>query len=722
MTNDNDYKPTRFKPKKEAQTKWDLDRTIIWDVESHDWSKPLVIGALEPDGTYREFSENPIRDFGDYAMKSTHRNYRFVSHNGGGYDHGFILDYLLDYASNTYNWNILETNGDLFYLKIEDEHGKPRHFQDSIKIMPRSLENLADSFANVGKLSPDKVDIHNLPSQLSDLNRDEREELSKYLKRDCVALRQCLEEFTKIIRDLTDGKVGPQLTVASTALAVYQCHFMTQEKLENGLKQSDAHIEEKVRESYYGGRTEVFKQRAHKEDGPFYHYDVNSLFPHCYTNFKLPTGKTHYVENPDPDILDWDDLGGFVRINAEVNQDVTIPVLPNRYKPESANAEKVLFPTGPITGWYSMREVRYAKEIGQFDSLHIDEAVLSRLEYCFQKFGTAMYDLKKKIDKEKNPARYKVVKFCLNSPYGKFGMEREQSKIKRIDPHSKDFPPEGATTLGKNKGRERKLFHAGVFKTDDKAKASYIIPRISSAITAQARIEMHKWFMKCKQLGGDIWYCDTDSIVTNVKLPQTDVTDELGMMDHEHTLTEGVFCRPKTYAEITTEGSNVIKGKGMRDINKDTEYNDALSAEDMIEAFDTDTPEMIEVSWRGPEGLMTSLKNQAGGISVKEYSRSLSGWDDKRRHINDTTSLPLNMAELWRRETEKAQADHRRAKENQMLQARFGGSPAKDSYGVVEDTYAEYDDTLSAAENKREQFKQQKQEAIDHAHKRERYN
>jgi hypothetical protein len=141
----------------------------------------------------------------------------------------------------------------------------------------------------------------------------------------------------------------------------------------------------------------------------------------------------------------------------------------------------------------------------------------------------------------------------------------------------------------------------------------------------------------------------------------------------------------------------------------------------MIDAFDNDNPGKISASWRGPEGLKTTLKNDAGGISVKEYSRSLSGWDDKRRHINDTTSIPLNMAELWRKETRKAQAKHRNAKVNEMLQSRFGGSPSKDGYGIVEDQDAEADSSLSAAENKREQFKQQKREAIDEQHRRKRY-
>lgn len=711
----------RFQPKSEAKTYWDLDRTVIWDVEAHDWSEPVAIGALEPDGTYTEFTENPIKQFGNYVMQSRFRNYRFVSHNGGGYDHGFILDYLIDYCNDLYEWNSLETNGDIFYIEVRDEHDKPRHFQDSIKVMPRSLERLADSFADAGKLDPDHVDISDLPSDVTQLTDKERTELSKYLKRDCVALRQCLESFTEIINSLTDGKVGLQLTVASTAMATYQCHFMEDENISGGIPHCSRENEEKIRESYYGGRTEVFKQRAFAEDGPFYHYDVNSLFPHCYTNFKLPTGKPHHVTDPDEDILDKDMLGGAVRINAEIDSKIDIPVLPNRFQPTDANSEKVLFPTGAVTGWYTMREVRYAKDIGQLHNFTVDEAVVAKNEYMFKQYGETLYDLKSSIDDDENPARYKVVKFLLNSIYGKFGMSREQTQIKRKDPDSEDFPPENGRTLGKNKGRERKLFHEGIFETDDTADASYIIPRIASAITSQARIEMHKWFRKVKDLGGDIWYCDTDSIVTDIELPEKYVNDKLGMMDKEAEVKEAVFCRPKTYAEIVIDGENTVKGKGMRDINADTEHNDPLGARDMIAAFDNNNPEAIASSWRGPEGIKTTLKRNAGGISVKEYSRSLNAFDDKRRHINPTESLPLDMTRLWRKESEKAQADHRNKLEREMLQSRFGGSTRKDGYAITSDPRGEYDSQLSAAENKREQYKQQKREAIDEKHRRKRY-
>lgn len=716
-----DYSSSRFKPKQEARTNWDLDRTIIWDVESHDWTEPLLIGALLPDGEYLEFSNDPVKEFGDFCMQSKFRNYRFVSHNGGGYDHGFILDYLINRSSSLYTWNILESNNDLFYIEVHDEHGKPRHFQDSIKIMPRSLEELADSFADSPKLSPDNIDIRNLPAELSQLDLDEREELSTYLKRDCVALRQCLESFTDIIHDLTNGKVGPQLTVASTALSVYQCHFMQDEAVSSGIKQPSEHIEEKTRESYYGGRTEVFRSRAHEKDGPFHHYDVNSLFPHVYTHFELPTGKPHYIEDCDKSILDKEQFGGVVRIDAVIKDSVSIPVLPNRFKPESANAEKVLFPTGPITGWYSIREVRYAEKIGQFESLRIDEAVLSHNSMMFEKFGNAMYEKKRNIDKSENPAKYKVVKFCLNSPYGKFGQKREQSQIVRKDPSSEDFPPEGIKTVGKTKERERKLFHDGVFKLSDESNASYIIPRIASAITAQARIEMHKWFRKVRELGGRIWYCDTDSIVCDVELPDKFVNDDLGMMAHEHTIKEGVFCRPKTYAEITMGERNVVKGKGMRDIDKDTAHNDPLSAKDMIQAFDNNRPEDIASSWLAPEGLKTTLFNEGGGVSTKKFSRSLTGFDDKRQHIDDQTSIPLDMAELWKTETERAQAEQRRKEINEMLRSAYGTSGKEEGMGQLSDPDAERDSTLQAAEAKRDKFKQIKQEAIDLKHRQQRY-
>lgn len=714
-----DYESNRFLPNERAKTQWDMDKTIIWDVEAHNWKDPLAIGVLLPNGEYREFTDEPIRQFGNFALKSRYRNHKFVCHNGGGYDHGFILDYLTDeeYCNDVYDFEVLQTNGKLFYIKVWDEQDKPRTFQDSLKLMPRGLESLADSFADVSKLSPDHVDIADLPPTLTQLSDREREELSEYLKRDCVALRQCLESFSEIVADLTNESVGPQITVGSTALEVYRCHFMDKEDVRKGIQQPPEHLEEPIRESYYGGRTEVFRQRAYRrDDGKKYrHYDVNSLFPHCYTNFKLPTGKPVHVEEPDKsdiDIMDMDENGGFVRITGHVECD-SIPVLPNRYQPPEANSEKVLFPSGPITGWYSLREVKYAVEIGQLKDLQIEEAIICKLQYAFQEYGESLYELKSSIDKQKNPARYKVVKFLLNSLYGKWGMAKEQTSIHRKDPDGDEWPPEEGKPLSvSSKQRARKLwYNHGVHQKQEQSDAQYIIPRISSAITAQARIEMHKWFRRVQELGGKVYYCDTDSIVTDVELPDQYVNEELGMMDMEGLVHQAVFCRPKTYAEIIDGGDNTIKGKGMRDIATKTEHNpQPLTAAGMIQAFDNNNPEKISSTWFGPEGIKQSLYEQGGGISVRQFERSLSGWDDKRQHLDPETSIPLDMAELWREEVEEEAAERRRKRKAELARAGYETQ--------VSDPHAQEDSTLTARENKQVADRNRKDKAKDYDQRR----
>lgn len=42
---------------------------------------------------------------------------------------------------------------------------------------------------------------------------------------------------------------------------------------------------------------------------------------------------------------------------------------------------------------------------------------------------------------------------------------------------------------------------------------------VSAAVTAYARIYMHKIKAMILELGGKIYYTDTDSIVTNIRLP-----------------------------------------------------------------------------------------------------------------------------------------------------------------------------------------------------------
>lgn len=623
-----------FEPKKQARTRWKTKNIVTFDIEAKDWTEPVAVGMLEPDGTYTVFTgEDCIKEFVEETMRSKYRNHRFVAHNGGGYDFGFIVAELV---KRDENFQILtKGNGDMFYLDVRDEHDKPRHFQDSFALMPRGLKSLTEAFApEYAKLDYD-VDQIGYEDEMDPENWDE---MLEYLKMDCLGLRKVLENFTKIIRDFSDGKCGCQLTMGSTTMAMYQTAFMDQEettKINNCHKpERDVNPEQCFRKSYFGGRTEVFRMNGNPDEfedvDQLYHYDVNSLYPTAYTQKPLPVGDVIHI-GADQKVLDREDYGGVVYIKGEVPESVDLPVLPVRKDPGGAE-EKVVFPVGKIEGWYMMREVRYAMEVGSLENVEVQDSYVSKLGYPFKEYGSTLYELKQNIDSEENPGKYKVIKLLLNSFYGKFGMDRSQGNIQKLTPD--EMKNEAYVPIS-----DGNMESMGIVEIPDEAESDYILPRIASAITSEARILMHKWFMKTKQMDGRIWYCDTDSVVTDVQLPEG---EELGEMDLEGIIDESYFLRPKTYAEKYSDEwhhDELIKGKGMRNIHDFVEFDD------FRKAFDDGDSTRIQSKWTAPKGLKAGMKEDPEQVMMKnDFSRSLQGFDDKRNHSEDgKSSKPLKV-------------------------------------------------------------------------------
>jgi hypothetical protein len=78
---------------------------------------------------------------------------------------------------------------------------------------------------------------------------------------------------------------------------------------------------------------------------------------------------------------------------------------------------------------------------------------------------------------------------------------------------------------------------------------------ISAAITAYARIYMSKIKLDIIKNDGELYYSDTDSIITNKQLPNSMVSSkELGKLKLEHVIDKGIFISNK----ITAYGITMV--------------------------------------------------------------------------------------------------------------------------------------------------------------------
>lgn len=84
---------------------------------------------------------------------------------------------------------------------------------------------------------------------------------------------------------------------------------------------------------------------------------------------------------------------------------------------------------------------------------------------------------------------------------------------------------------------------------------------ISAAVTAYGRIHISRIKLDVLSRGGNIYYSDTDSLVTDVRLDDKEVdSKEIGKMKLEHEVRSGAFIAGKTYCLILKK-QELVDGK-----------------------------------------------------------------------------------------------------------------------------------------------------------------
>lgn len=99
---------------------------------------------------------------------------------------------------------------------------------------------------------------------------------------------------------------------------------------------------------------------------------------------------------------------------------------------------------------------------------------------------------------------------------------------------------------------------------------------ISAAVIAYGRIYMNKLKLDLLNKGGNLHYSDTDSIVTDIKLP-VDMVDknQIGKLKLEHQIYKSIFIRAKVYCFVKNLFDFITKAKGI--IAKSLSWTDYFS-------------------------------------------------------------------------------------------------------------------------------------------------
>jgi hypothetical protein len=443
---------------------------------------------------------------------------------------------------------------------------QPVVFHDSNKIIMGSLKNICRDFKldqeqakielkqhiinlgwaknSKGQQIKDESEYHAFQSEgyyFKNVDPWEKE-LNEYLRMDCVSLYAVVQELIEISElNIHDFLSCP--TTASLALRIFKKNYEADYKKATSTKYMGVQgkINEKfVRDSYCGGRTEVFK--PYLPNG--FHYDVNSLYPFVMKTFRLPYGKPKMLHKDEARkiFLYWLSFGqgaGFLKCDMYIPDNLNIPPLPLK------RMKKLIFPVGNVTGIWSFPEIKLALDMG---------CKIKKVKQClyFEKTAFLFKNFIEKFELMKvmsEGAKQVFAKLMQNSLYGKFGMKRIRKSLMGFDQLEKC----------EQRFKEHKLRYVVLenplvegqkfIEAETESDKDYIQPHIAAYVTSLARTVLYNGLIMQSEKG-EVGYCDTDSIACTAPMEDEIIHNkEYGKWKLESTILEGIFLQPKTYYE-----------------------------------------------------------------------------------------------------------------------------------------------------------------------------
>ena len=462
--------------------KKELNSFKVFDTEALDWNRLYAIGIYDGKKVLTHISDNESNTaFIEWLLNNLNDGDVVYAHNGGKYDFLFLFQYIQQNKLKIRDIKVIHAS--VVMLRVEYK-GKVIEFRDSFAILPVSLKNLTIDY---------NVEHKKLQMDYNLGINDKR--FVEYFKNDLMGLYEVLEQSKELLNSYT---------IASATMNNYLKNFYKKKVSNYSFK-----VDELFRNGYYGGRVEIFKMRGEN----LHYYDVNSLYPSVMYDFEYPlieNNNLEYVNEFIPDAL------GYYYIKVKVPETEYIPLLPYRDK-----EGKLLFPQGTWQGWYYSPEVSKAIELG-YSVKVLKGYVFKRTDYIFREFVDYYYNIKK----HSSGAKKFIAKLMLNSLYGKFGQHRELDTFEV----SEDSPYMYLPYL--NLARVKTLSYA-----------KYIHSEIAGLITSYARLRLYSLFERAGK--ENIYYCDTDSIITSKELS---TSDALGDIKNEDNIKSFIAINPKVYA------------------------------------------------------------------------------------------------------------------------------------------------------------------------------
>jgi hypothetical protein len=486
---------------------------------------PFIWGAYNG-SEYLEFYSTI--EFVEWARK---QHAIIYAHNGGKFDFMFLLVHIGSSKAQVINGRIVK----MMCGKAE--------LRDSVSIIPEKL-------AKFGKF---EFDYRKLEASVRHLHK---EEISVYLKQDCVVLYDLVAEYRKV--------AGKKITIAGNALA-----FSKSLGIDPG--KTNHTYDTNFRPYFFGGRCQVFKPGTHKNIRII---DIHSAYPYAMTH-DHPCGNE--VENITPEYFNGltraEKQRCFIRLRC--NSRGAFPL---------RSATELLFPNiyaeFHVTGW----EYIAAIELGLIDRVQLLGIKLHRETINFSDYVTHWYEYKSSHDKTTQPIQYTIGKIMMNSLYGKLAQNPARYFDYKIMPAGSaccsEFVEGASATICEcgeqdiNHGWEIYTEYEGVeihrrsalwkykFRYGKAWEGQPLYNNVATGASITGFTRAH--LLRAAHAVGieNVIYTDTDSIIcgSGADLSKVSMTDKLGDWGNDGEGILGHFAGKKVYGIQLNKICKVFKG------------------------------------------------------------------------------------------------------------------------------------------------------------------
>lgn len=589
---------------------YDIETTTIPNIDINDKKvncKAYALGYY--DGKkYTEFFENPlyyanIIEFflNHIKSKSTPTNQILYAHNGGKFDLWYVIKYILK-RKDFHITNILQKEGRIINLTVRCNFDlkKTIKFRDSFCFFATSLDKACQDFKTEikkleGEVDHSKITYVEHPNCYKYDSVECYNYVKNYLKHDCLSLHELLIKYDNLVNTKWNFSIKEVMTNASIAKRIFFSKYYD----DFDLYTIPPTVDSLFRKYYFGGRNECFNTLGLLIK-KLYYYDFTSLYPYCMDKYKYPHGKYELLK-----INSYNEkYNGLYKIKVKHTTKAILteetPYLPIVYN------NKLVFPL--LKDWTDMivtsEQIKYIlkRNLG-YEIIYEEVYHYKKFSNIFKEMTSEIYKLKLKASIEKNASLKSTAKQIINSLYGFFGTKtiREQMEIVRNKLDNSGLAKKYAYI-------NNLLLSGNLLNVVDDKDSRYVIYSfedtvdipgvnvgIAMFVTSYARTELYELMYQIKKKGKNVYYCDTDSVITDLCIEDDKKLfdkymkggkDVLGNLKNEIGDVEGtkdlffdkaVFLGCKTYCLVKNNCLNenkelvnreVVKFKGINTKNK----------------------------------------------------------------------------------------------------------------------------------------------------------